>query len=461
MKTIAMACGDAAIRWLKLANAMIKQKERNVLFAIFMLAIAIRVFIVFSLPTYTRTLDYENGHIARNILNGNGYSAGVGWVTPYGEPTAHKPPLYPLFLVGSFYFFPDEWNPIAPAGQYPEAHLLVQVIQSLISGFIVLVLYQLGKLAFNPLSGMLAAFLFSVNPNCLYQHRQIERMTFDMFLFVLLTLLFLRLAQKPSPRSAILGGLVAGLALLNNPSIALFIVFAQVWLLLRAHRSMHVIDCLKVQVIVLICTVLVLMPWIYRNYLVFHRFIPFSSNFGFELWVGNHPNASGGLYDSDLQFIVKVPQSLLSMTKEMNEPERYDYLGKVALGYMLADPKRMVELRFWSWIQFWFGEIHLKMFAKVGRALILIGNLIMILLAWVGLFVCIRARWGPNLLFLLLLLGVAFPYSITHGGDRYRDGLIPILNLYVANLFMYLCYRFRAGMNTTIHVSQTERWLSL
>ena len=38
------------------------------------------------------------------------------------------------------------------------------------------------------------------------------------------------------------------------------------------------------------------MPWVLRNYVLFHRFIPLRSNLGLELWIGNHPSSDGTTY---------------------------------------------------------------------------------------------------------------------------------------------------------------------
>ena len=41
--------------------------------------------------------------------------------------------------------------------------------------------------------------------------------------------------------------------------------------------------------------VLILAPWMYRNYRVFNKLVPISTNGGFNFLMGNHVNSSGGV----------------------------------------------------------------------------------------------------------------------------------------------------------------------
>src|SRR3990172_7069606 len=113
-------------------NDLVNKHETTLLVIVFLIVLLSRLLLVFAVQSYKTTRDWESGQIARNVLNGNGYSAGPGWIAKANLPTAHKPPLYPAFLLAVFYAFPDEWTPIMPDNLAKKSHLTVQIIQSVV-----------------------------------------------------------------------------------------------------------------------------------------------------------------------------------------------------------------------------------------------------------------------------------------------------------------------------------------
>ena len=211
-------------------------------------------------------------------------------------------------------------------------------------------------------------------------------------------------------------------------------------------------------------TVLLLFPWAVRNHVVFHKIIPFTSNFPYELWVGNNPRASGDIWDANLNAVTSVPDPILAKTVGMSEPERYQYLGRLGLEYIRSNPGRAAWLRVLSGLQFWFGPMHVAFFSTLTERWFFTGlffaNLPVVLASFLGLLISLRAKWGPNLCFCLLFLGVSLPYVLTHGGgERYRAGLTPVFALYMSNLAIYTVYRWRMRGDTRYEVSHVDKWL--
>ncbi len=76
--------------------------------------------------------------------------------------------------------------------------------------------------------------------------------------------------------------------------------------LIDFFKSYNLEISLRHSFILIIGFCLVLSPWIYRNYKIFHKFVPISTNGGFNFLMGNHDNSSGGVnfefhYDNSLQ----------------------------------------------------------------------------------------------------------------------------------------------------------------
>ena len=91
---------------------------------------------------------------------------------------------------------------------------------------------------------------------------------------------------------------------------------------------------------------LVLSPWIVRNYLVFHRFVPVSDAAGFALYVGNNPKATILINETpDPQF-----------PPGMSEIDRGYYVRKFALKFIVANPRRFVQLALQRLYYYWSPE---------------------------------------------------------------------------------------------------------
>jgi len=92
----------------------------------------------------------------------------------------------------------------------------------------------------------------------------------------------------------------------------------------------------------------VMSPWIVRNYLVFGQFIPTSLEQGYSLYVGNNPNAS-------LRYGVPEPGRafLPAEVNGMTESQMNSYLQGLALSYIIQNPTRFAELVIVRFYLFW------------------------------------------------------------------------------------------------------------
>jgi 4-amino-4-deoxy-L-arabinose transferase-like glycosyltransferase len=107
-------------------------------------------------------------------------------------------------------------------------------------------------------------------------------------LLSLLWLLVLAQNLERSPRLALWAGfgLLAGLAGLNEPSLLVVVPFLMVlacWRLSREGKRW-----LLPATVASLALAAALSPWMIRNALVFHRFIPMRDSMGLELWMGNN-----------------------------------------------------------------------------------------------------------------------------------------------------------------------------
>jgi hypothetical protein len=103
--------------------------------------------------------------------------------------------------------------------------------------------------------------------------------------------------NQTSANRAVLAGVSWGVLLLTNPvSVLLLAAWPLCWLLVRPNSQR---PQLRRQFALIITTaLLVVLPWIARNYARFGTFIFVRDNVGLELWVGNNPCAAPSIREN-------------------------------------------------------------------------------------------------------------------------------------------------------------------
>lgn len=264
----------------------IEQQQRLTmrnLFYLFGIALLVRLtfviiqtfFSVFVLHFYAQDSGAYDA-LAQSILQGT-YSYN-------GSPTVLEPPGYPVFLALNYLFFGRNF-------------LAIGIVQSFIGAVSAVLVAWIGLQLFSKRTGYFAGLLFSFYPHSIFWTGFILTDT----LYVFLTLLFLAFAvsyKQSKTYSHLIGAAVAlGLALLTRatllPFLLIFVVF--LWIVHSKRSQSHAkspffIHCAVFAFILL----LVLAPWIGRNYAVFGKLIVTDTKSMIALAEAFGPNATGG-----------------------------------------------------------------------------------------------------------------------------------------------------------------------
>jgi hypothetical protein len=262
------------------------------------LALALRVCLVLAVSREsTRPLAFEHGRIAENLLAGRGFS--IAFLGTDG-PTSQQAPFYPVLLAAAYATF---------GVAKPAAILAVQLFQCVVGTGLVLAVVWLAWSLFaeRPVVGWIAGLGAALYPPHVYMVTHLQVVVWATMLLTLL------LAVAVSPRwsgrwsGAALIGLLAGALLLVEPilSLSLPIVGLAFWLSERQcsrHTPCAALDgtrrsraALALGRLVLMAgvTVLVIAPWIVRNWRVHGEFVFIKSTFGYAFWQGNNPASWG------------------------------------------------------------------------------------------------------------------------------------------------------------------------
>lgn len=350
---------------------------------------------------------------AVHLLEGRGY-------TRFEDRSADSelPPLYPAFLAVVY----------ALLGRGP---IQVAVVQALLDGLVVALLFLIGRRVAGPAVGLAGAAMYALYPYLLFQNLSVN----DTGVFILLLAAGVWFSYRTYDLgawwSALMAGAAFGLAALTKPWALLIPPMLCLWWLTR----MGVRKGLSIAAGCVLAALAVIAPWIIRNSLLHGEPTYLSTNDGSNLYQGNNPCVADFLRRGwDAQWV----DCLETPPDGLNAAAQNRWYRRQALGYLQENPDVWLELAAVKLRALWNPTIvptslppnsiseedpvqlyHTPAFNAVRRLH--------------------RAYFGP----LLLLAGVGFILSLRRGFD-----IAPLLSVIIAVTLTYLIYhpstRYRA-----------------
>jgi MFS family permease len=399
--------------------------------------------------TWRYAQGYEQEWVAGSLLGGYGFSfdPATAWLGPYedGIPyslTAWVEPLYTFVIAITLAIF----------GEYGRLILtLLNVVWLGLSGLLIFLL--VGEIL-DPRVGLYMSLLFLV----LHATRQevilyIGNAALAGFLYCLSAYLLLRCIKNPAVSTSILLGLTIGIASLNHGGSLLLGPLCVLTILMSL--GFRNTSAWRASLLIVLIASILLSPWTVRNYLVFGKFIPVRSGFGFMLYLGNPGLAR--TFTPDLKFeadssaplwTAESPQQALQLVRDLkydaalvdyskqvisenggpdypsyNEAERDRIFLKHSLDFVRQEPLLTLRMMLWKAVMFLsFGKIRLVLISITA----ILGSLLFMK--------DVRVNGLA-----LLVLGYMFPYVVSLPLDnRYRNPIEPMLFVLSA-LFVGVC----------------------
>ncbi len=379
---------------------------------------------------------YEMGRVAQALATGHGYADPfIG----HTGPTTWVPPLYPLLLAGVFKLF----------GVYTlRSAWVILTINSFFSALTALTTYEIAARCFSRRVAVWSAWIWALYPAAMqYAVRWVWDMTLSTFLLTCILVLALRMRRigeisgdAPTAddssvdgartlRRWLIFGVLWGLLALSNPSLLLFLPACGLWVMWGTRRPGQQVAFASAAALVFI---LCISPWVIRNAMVFHRFIPMRANFGAELYLGNGPGAMGFLMEYNHPY--EAPDQL-RLYKQMGEVAYAQMRGRLAWQYIRSNPglfvRNSIKRLYFFWVSVphptgdaWYVEpVRVANFAFASLAGIL------------GLALALKRRVPAAWLFAwaFLLLPLVYYFVTVHA--RFRDPLEPIIAILAVYLF--------------------------
>ena len=410
---------------------------------VFWVAFLVRVLYLTLAHTYhIRTgqdhfeFGYEMGRIAQALATGYGYADPfIG----HTGPTTWVPPLYPLLLAGVFKVF----------GVYTlRSAWVILTINSFFSALTTLTTYEIAARCFNRRVAAWSAWIWAFYPAAMqYAVRWVWDMTLSTWLLSLILVLALRMrriGEIPGDTTAaddlpvndgrtlrrwLIFGVLWGLLALSNPSLLLFLPACGLWVIRGTrHFGKQIAFASAAALVFILC----ISPWVVRNALVFHRFIPMRANFGAELYLGNGPGAMGFLMEYNHPY--EAPDQL-RLYKQMGEVAYAQMRGRLAWNYIRSDPGLFVRNSIKRLYFFWVSVPH-----PTGDAWyvepVRVANFAFASLAGIfGLALALKGRVPAAWLFAWAFALIPLIYYFITVHARFRDPLEPIIAILAVYLF--------------------------
>lgn len=256
--------------------------------------------------------------IATNLANSGAYSLdGV-------EPTAFRPPGLAMLL--------------SVVARIDPGLVTLRVANALLFGVVVLLAGLLARRIAGPIAAVAAAGLTAASPVGIFTAAKLYPQTLASVL-LLASVLALVASVDADGRSrwtrAGLGGLALGCLALTVPNHGVTLVVGVAWLAWRLRRA-AVVPAL----VVLVAAAIPIGAWTVRNAVQMDGFVPFSTNGGINLLLGNTDGAG-----ADTGTLVDIGEQIGEANdRGLDEVDKDRYLQEQALEWIAEDPPRAAHL---------------------------------------------------------------------------------------------------------------------
>ena len=420
---------------------MCPMSRRSILLLIFLLALVLRLVVVLAATDLSIGLDdmFQYDQLARSIVSGNGYRwyaqedlsrirRALGNVEmppdydPRGILTSFRPPLYPALLALIY----------GVMGSGPNRLLVARLAQAVLGAGLAPLTCLLGRrMGLTERTAHVGAAIVAGYPLLLAYPLALVTENLYLPLLGLSLIALLRAGEKGRLGDYGLAGLVLGLTALTRSVVSLFVPVAAVWewFSTRSRRA-----SLWNGVVMVLCFLIVTVPWSVRNTLLHGEFHFVESALGYDLYMGYHPGGSG-------TFNSAFSTELIT-TLDDGEMCRRGMEG--FWSFLRADPGRVPSLMLHKFAYFWgldrraFLYFYTNNFLGhwppvllAGAMLVLCGPFMFVAPSGVVGLALARGRRELNLIRALLVYYVGI-HMLILAEPRFHVPLIPLLALLAA-----------------------------
>lgn len=371
---------------------------RNI-FLLFIFITALFLRIIYCLQT--QDFKLESDAVIYDKVGWN-LAAGNGFAIEKNIPTAFVFPVYPIFLSFIYRIFGHNLT-------------YVRVIQSLISSLVCILIYLIAKTTFECEDiSRLSAIISIIYPSLIIYSEKILNDSVGTFFILGCIYLLISAFKLKKINHWFLAGMVMGICILLRAEYALFIplIFILLW-------KINFKEFLPKFLFFVLAVILIVFPWVIRNYIVFNEFPLISTRAGSTLYNSYFVSDMGFSYN---QFKNVNKEYFLLKT----ESEKDKYLMKKTLRYLKNNPFiffKLIPLKLGMIFYPFDGKWHkLNLLSKYN---LLFG--LIFCFSIFGIFYIIKNKKKQSYILFIPFLQTIFTCIIFYGKPQYRVPLEPIL----------------------------------
>jgi len=401
---------------------------------LFIAAVCMKLLAAYYMGNGFHPKVWEYEEISTNIINGKGF-LNLWDLEPIKRFNIHfrslQEPFFPI-LCAAVYFLTNHSI---------FAMLMLQIFYtSLIPIVLFYISYRIYDLKTAISTGVFSLFLPGIT---FYSAVNLHHMPLYSLFFCLMLLFALKLADDNRLRNQLLLGVIFGVGFLIRSTTLAIMVFTFLWLwfLLKIEIKKKAMLLLRI----LALAVIIVSPWVIRNYYVHKKFVLFQTSDALCLYMATNPNATGTLFLPDKRFQLEgIPKEVLAKYDSMTEIQFRDLMKEEAWKYIKQDPLRIAGLSLRRCLYFWwfspfsgrapgfeYPERYIKLykmyyFALLGIFLWQLGFVIR------NIFKKNNPYARKEVLIMFFLLAAMLPHIILYPEGRHRFAIEPLLLIFVS-----------------------------
>jgi 4-amino-4-deoxy-L-arabinose transferase-like glycosyltransferase len=341
---------------------------------------------------------------------------------PRGVLTSHRAPAYPALLSLVYAAF----------SLGPRRIFAARVVQAFVGAFLAPLTWVLGRqVGLGRRAARGAALAIAAYPFLVAYPLALVSENLFMPLLTLALVLTLRARARANAASSLLAGLVFGLASLTRSVVSGFVIVSAGWIWWGAENKRAGLVSSGAMVL---SWMLVIAPWVARNWLVYGQPTWIETSLGYNLYLGYHPQSTGtfqyGISLDLLPVVDDAERSTLGMSAFRRfvslYPSRVPYLMVRKAGYLWGLDTRLLV--------YYYSNNLVGLWPGWALGLVLLAAC----MPWV--FVSLAAgmgsAWGPmrprKALVVLLVLYYTAIHMLIMAESRFHMPLLPVLAVLAA-----------------------------
>tara|TARA_E500000178_G_scaffold354887_1_gene425528 strand:- start:985 stop:2211 length:1227 start_codon:yes stop_codon:yes gene_type:complete len=390
---------------------MIKLSNNFFIFSILTLGTVVRLISIYVYGD--TTIDKEWGIMLYNLEVNNILS--VRSVDGVPVPNIFMPPLYPIFLYLIKLIFQS-------SEIFLNATLIIQVMLSISS---IILAYKILLNFFSKELTLLGTFTYSFFPLNVYAVSQISSITLQMFLINIFLYFFIKIFKEMRLIDCVFYSLASALLILLRGEFFVFVFLSLIYLLLYNYKN------LLRTFGILVLIILIISPYLYRNYNIF-GVITLTKSSGYNLLKGNHPDTTVegiGMF-GDVGLIVPAVKKEMDDLKKKGPIKNHDLikdeiLMKQATKFIKQDPIKYFNLYWQKFFSFIFFDMK-STYPKYYSPLHIYPKIILSITTLIGILSILSLKLNlPNYFSLFYIANIAL-FSIFFILPRYSLSLLTI-----------------------------------